>query len=100
MDVVLRRFGVIGGRAVRNVAVPDETKLFKQFQGSVDGGDVDRARLLMHLREDLIWSGVSKLLHGRQNQLPLRRQPVAALSKHLLPLAGTHQTSVELSGFG
>jgi hypothetical protein len=37
------------------------------------------------MREDLIWSPVTKILYCLQDQLPLRGDPVAASAQLLIP---------------
>jgi hypothetical protein len=62
------------GRAVRQMGVVHQTERFEQFEGPVDGGDVHTGGDLAHLRVHLIGRGMTQLLDGLEDELPLRGQ--------------------------
>jgi len=76
---VLVLVGRVGGRAVAEVGVVDQTDAVEQVERAVDRGDVDRGRGLLHLRADLLGGGVAERAHRVEHELPLRRHPQAAL---------------------
>jgi hypothetical protein len=74
------------------MGVGDEPELLEQLECSVDGRDVDRSDRLPHFRQDLVRRGVPERLNCLEDQLPLRRQPVAPSPEHALPV--THARSL------
>src|SRR4051794_18616105 len=73
---------------VVEVRVPDQAELLEHLQGPVDRRDVDRRRTRPDVPEHLVGGGVAELLDGAEDQLALRREPVAALSQPLAPVLG------------
>ena len=51
--------GVIGRGPIIEVSVADQADLFKDFEGAIDGRNIDGSRLLADLSQHLIWGGVS-----------------------------------------
>ena len=81
---------VVGGRPVVQVGVGDHADLLEQFERAVDGGDVDAARGLLDLGADLLRGRVIEPRHRLQDELALRRHPVAAGSQLLIPAPHDH----------
>ena len=81
---------VVDGRAVPEVGVGDHADLLEQLERAVDGRDVDPARGLLDLGADFLGGGVIEPRHRLQDELALRRHPVAAGSQLLVPPAHGH----------
>src|SRR5215468_345933 len=86
-QVHMLRFGgqVVAGCAVAQVGVRHQAELLQQFQGPVDGGDIDAARGLLDVGPNLLGRGVLQPGDCRQDQLTLGRDTVAAGSQRLVP---------------
>ena len=94
VDVVMAVRQVVRRGAVPEVGMADQPELLQELQGPVDGGDVHARRRPAHLAEDVVGRRVLQLVHGLQNELALRRQPVATLPKIGLPVGAHHMPSV------
>src|SRR5215472_7099056 len=67
---------MVAGCAVAQVGVRHQAELLEQFEGPVDGGDVDPARGLLDVGPDLLWRGVLELGDCCEDQLTLGRNAV------------------------
>src|SRR5215469_14592105 len=76
---------MVTGCAVAQMGVRHQTELLEQFEGPVDGGDVDAARGLLDVGPDLLRRGVLELGDRREDQLTLGRNAVTAGSQRLVP---------------
>src|SRR3954471_1017836 len=77
VEVLVVADRVVRRGAVGEVRVSDQAELLEDLEGAVDRRDVDGARVLLHLDEDLVRGGVAQRLDGLEHQLPLGRQAVA-----------------------
>src|SRR5580658_71400 len=78
---------VVGGRTVLDVEVrvDDQADLLKQLEGAVDGGDGDAAGGLLNVVADLFRGRVAEPGHRLEDELALRRYPVATGTQLLIP---------------
>ncbi len=76
---------VVGGRAVMQVRVRDQPQVVQEFECPVDGRDVDAPGGLLDARRDLLRRSVVELGDRLEDELTLRRHPVAARSQLLVP---------------
>ncbi len=84
---VLRRLGwVVGGRAMIEVGVRDESELLQQFERAIDRRHVDASGTFPHPGRDVLWSGMAKLGHGLEDELALRGQSITLRAQSLLEL--------------
>ena len=77
---------VVRRRPIGEVGMPNQAEFVEQFQGSVDGREVDP--ITLHVGEDLVWGGMTQLLDCLKNPRTLRRKPVAAAAQAFAPVRG------------